>query len=81
MTIEDFTSSDASGGLRVVLLLDDLLVPAWIYEMLAEIRKIRNIEIVLVVLPSHSCDRAGAGRLAAEHGGVGGPAGIFALDA
>jgi hypothetical protein len=60
MTLEAFTSSDASGGLRVVLLLDDLLVPAWIHEMLAEIRKIRNVEIVLVVLPSHGSDRAGA---------------------
>ena len=59
MTLEALTSSDASGSLRVVLLLDDLLVPAWIYEMLAEIRKIRSVEVVLVVLPSHVGDWAG----------------------
>ena len=81
MMHEDLTSSDASGSLRVVLLLDDLLVPAWIYEMLAEIRKFGTSRWFSLCCPRIGRDRTDTrGRLAAENGGVVEPAGIFAVD-
>ena len=47
-----------SGNLKVAVCLDSLFAPAWIHEMLLEIKTIPCVEIVLVLLPSPEADKA-----------------------